>query len=484
MTRTLHAAAVASIALLTAACSATQPAGNTTRDTNHQTARTTGRTATITIDGDTSEWTGTGAVQARADQHHLYIRFDPDTGLHAIQAAPFTTRILIDADDRPDTGMPIAGMGVDLAVLLSPPNALGGIGIGSEVMRYNADAMGTSTGHADIGFFFLPSHAATSYEARIDRASLPAQPGRPVRVRVDQTDADANTLWSAQASTTLPAARVAAHAPTGDIPPNPKDALRVLSLNVLFSSPLQNPDAFRRTLQAINPDVILFQEWFNTPQTAIQNWMDTHAGHGWTVIAPNASKGVAVATRAPVLETIPGPLPGSGPGSGARFVGAVIDAPTGPAIVGSLHLKCCGAADGPEDLRRIQEAQSINATIADARTRHPKAAIAIGGDYNLVGTRTPLETLAAGLSANGDDLQPADALTIGDAAAVTWVDEKSRFSPGRLDWILFDPARSTLRRAFTLDTRRLAPAALHRLGLDAQDSHATDHLPVVVDLAP
>jgi len=475
MTRTLAAAAGTLLALFATACAATQPAR--TAD------RVTGRTTPITLDGDVSEWTGDAPVRALADQHHLFLRFDPDTGDHAIQAAPFTTRILIDADDRPGTGTPVAGLGVDLAVLLSPPNAAGGIGIGSEVTIYDPAGSGVSAGHADIGFFFLPSHSAPAYEARIDRAALRIENARPVRIRVEQTDTSGAVLWSGQTEATLPRADPAAIAPTGDIPRKPADALRVLSLNVLFSAPLQNPDAFKRTLAAVNADVILFQEWFNTPQATIQNWMNTNAGPGWTVYAPNASKGVAVAARVPVLETIPGPLPGSGPGAGARFVGAVVEGPAGPVIVGSLHLKCCGGANSSEDVRRVQEADSINATLADALARHPGAAMAIGGDYNLVGTRTPLETLARGLAADGGDLAPAHALTIGDPAAVTWVDEKSRFSPGRLDWILFDPARSTLRRAFTLDTRRLAPAALSRLGLESLDSHATDHLPVVVDLA-
>lgn len=473
MTRTL--AAAASLLLFTA-CAATQPA--------HTADRVTGRTTAITLDGDVSEWTGDGAVRALADQHHLFLRFDPDTGDHAIQAAPFTTRILIDADDRPGTGTPVAGLGVDLAVLLSPPNAAGGIGIGSEVVIYDPAGSGVSAGHAAVGFFFLPSHAAPVYEARIDRAAVAAESGRPVRVRVEQTDASGGVLWSGQTVAALPPADPAAIAPTGDIPRKPGNALRVLSLNVLFSAPLQNPDAFKRTLAAVDADVILFQEWFNTPQSAIQNWMNTHAGPGWTVYAPNASKGVAVAARVPVIEQIPGPLPGSGPGATARFVGAVVDGPAGPAIVGSLHLKCCGGANTSEDVRRVQEAQAINATVAEVRARHPDAALAIGGDYNLVGTRTPLDTLADGLAADGGDLAPAQALTIADAAAVTWVDEKSRFSPGRLDWILYDPAASTLVRTFTLDTRRLAPPALRRLGLQPEDSHATDHLPVVVDLAP
>lgn len=454
---------------LAAACAATQPiepAG----------ARPT---AAITIDGEFTDWPAAAAVEAAADSRHLFIRFTPAETAHAIQAAPFTTRILIDADDNPATGMPLDGLGIDTAVLLSPPNATG-VGIGAQVLSYDAQGFATPTGHAAIGFLFQPTYASAAYEARIDRASLTRASGKGFRIRVDQVAPGAAVLWSEQ--TTLawpPASTPLLEAPA--LPAKPTGATRVLSLNVLNSAPLTNPDAFRRTIRAVDPDIILFQEWFNTAQPAIQAWVTANLGPGWTAFAPSTN-GIAIATRHPVLETVGRPLPGSGPGANARFAAAVIDAPAGPIIAGSLHLKCCGGANTSEDTRRIAEAESIRATLADLRTRHPDAAMAIGGDYNLVGTRTPLETLAAGLGADGSDLTPARTLTLGDAAAVTWVDDKSMFSPGRLDWILADTATAEVRQAFTLDTRRLSAAALTRAGLEPGDSAATDHLPVVVDL--
>lgn len=449
----------------------------------------TGRAPTTPIlDGSFTDWPAPTAkaapLQARATGQHLFIRFALDTALHAIQAAPFTTRILIDADGRPDTGLPVEGLGVELAALLSPPNNAGGIGIGSEVIAYATDATPDRIGHAAAGFFFLPTHASPAFEARIDRAALTRALGRAtsnITLRVDQVDLDGTVLWSAAIDAALPP--TAAPTPAAaELPVKPTDACRVLAHNVLFSAPLTNPDAFRRTIRAIDPDVILFQEWFNTPQATIQTWVTTHLGEGWTVIAPDASQGVAIATRLPVTETIADLPEDAGPGRNARFVGAVVGSAAGPIIVGSLHLKCCGGANSSEDIRRIEEARAINAALADALTRHPGAGLAIGGDYNLVGTRTPIEILAAGLGTNGEDLTPVETITLGDPAAVTWVDEKSRFSPGRLDWILTDPARNPTLRSFTLDTRRLAPAVLTRLGLQAEDSHASDHLPIVVDL--
>ncbi len=455
------------LAVLTTACASTQPINTAAHPTP------------ITIDGVFTDWPRQSEVEAVADDRHLFIRFAPGDGSHAIQAAPFTTRILIDADDNPDTGMAQHALGIDTAVLLSPPNATG-TGIGAQVMAYDAGGLGTSTGHAELGFLFQPTHTSPAYEARIDRAALPASPNASVRVRVEQVEPGGAVLWSAAARADLPPIS-ATRRDEESLPAKPRGATRVLSLNVLYSAPLTSPDAFRRTIRALDPDIILFQEWFNTAQPAIQQWATTHLGPGWTVYAPSTN-GIAIAARHQILETVPTPLPESGPGAEARFAAAVIDAPGGPIIAGSLHLKCCGGAGGPEDTRRIAEAASINATVAAVRARHPGAAVAIGGDYNLVGTRTPLETLAAGLGTNGSDLVPAEALTLGDAAAVTWVDDKSLFSPGRLDWILIDPDSTTIRRAFTLDTRRISEASRRRAGLERDDSAATDHLPLVVDL--
>jgi endonuclease/exonuclease/phosphatase family metal-dependent hydrolase len=461
----------AALGVLASGCAATEPRQPAHAD----------HTPPVVIDGQTGEWAGAAPVEVRADDRHLFVRFAPAETRHALQAAPVTTRILIDADNDPATGMALAGLGVDAAVLLSPPNKTG-VGIGTEVVTYDARGFAAPAGHAELGFYFLPTHTARQYEARVDRARLPRSAAGRLTVRVDQIRPDAEEAdWAAQAGATLPPPAAGPARPDAALPAKPAGAARVLALNVLHSAPLTNPDAFRRTIRAIDPDVILFQEWFNTAQPAIQEWAAANLGRRWTVFAPSEN-GIAVATRHRVIETVPGPLPGSGPGSRARFAAAVVETPAGPVIAGSLHLKCCGGAGTAEDLRRIDEATSINATLADVLARHPDAGLAVGGDYNLVGTRTPLETVARGLGVAGVDLVPVTPLTLGDPAAVTWVDEKSRFAPSRLDWILIDPARLDAARAFSLDTRRLAPATLQRLGLEAEDSHATDHLPIVVDL--
>lgn len=472
---------LAMVALPMLGCAAAQPLS--TRVSPDAPAAGAARPTTIVMDGDTSDWRGTGAVRVAADSEHLFVRFDPGNAGAAIQAADFATRIMIDADNNYKTGRRVGSLGVDAMATLSPPFGTG-IGNGSEVVFYDAKGNGTVTGHAAMNFFFLPTFASDSYEARFDRDSLQSLiDSSRVTVRVDQIDADANVLWSGESRTAVPAFDPPPPNTTA-MPAKPPAGVRILAQNVLFSSPLQNPGAFDRMITAIDPDIILFQEWFNTPQVVIQNWFDANLGPGWSVIAPTPNEGLAIATRLPVTDIVPDLLdvPGGRPNS--RFLGAMIDTPIGPFFGASVHLKCCGGANSSEDERRISEAISINATVSAVLQANPNAAVAIAGDYNLVGTRTPLDIIRVGLASDGSDLTPAETLTLGDPAAVTWIQESSRFSPGRLDWAVVDETKTAILRAFTLDTRRLSPASLLATGLQAEDSQASDHLPLVVDLVP
>jgi len=153
-------------------------------------------------------------------------------------------------------------------------------------------------------------------------------------------------------------------------------------------------------------------------------------------------------------------------------------------LLTSIHLKCCGSATGREEATRQAEAKAINLMLAESSRPWPMSMRVISGDYNLVGTRTPLDLLAEGLDTDGSNLAVADAATLGDNAVFTWRDWSSPFTPGRLDFALYSDASGKAVHAFVLDTSRMSQETLARLGLDAADSAASDHLPVVLDLLP
>jgi hypothetical protein len=101
---------------------------------------------------------------------------------------------------------------------------------------------------------------------------------------------------------------------------------------------------------------------------------------------------------------------------------------------------------------------------------------------NLVGSRDPLSVFERGYYATSGRMSTIDAFVLGDTSMYTWTDDRSTFAPGRLDYILHNEAGTRVVNAFILDTSRLSVESLARLGLDADDSAATDHRPVVVDL--
>lgn len=484
--------------LMLASGCAEHPSGRVIETGEPRAAARSGSTTTEgkVLDGSFEDWED--AEDGFADGRWVWVRFAPETRpTQAIQAAPYTTRIRIDADTDASTGLsmdiPRTGdeasqeqpQGVEVLIAFSPENDEGGIGIGTGVTRYDAQGNADDIGHFAMGVACLPTYASEQYELRIDRlapqsSALPAS--GPIEIIVDQIDDQGETLWSDRFVIDLPQRDTRKQVIDASIPARPDDAVRVMSANVLFSAPLNEPMPFKRVFDAIEPDVILYQEWFRTERDKVEGWIDQYAGPDWTLHFPDERAGVAIATRHPIIARYDEALPPSGEGRPARACAALIDTAAGELLAISVHLKCCGSAGSDEDLTRIDQARAINAFVDHVHAQHPDAMVIIGGDYNLVGSRTPLEVMARGLGVQGDDLDPAFTPVLGDPSVVTWVDEKSRFGPGRLDWLLYDDSRSVLVNALMLDTRVLTDDALDAMGLERGDSTASDHLPMMVDL--
>ena len=107
----------------------------------------------------------------------------------------------------------------------------------------------------------------------------------------------------------------------------------------------------------------------------------------------------------------------------------------------------------------------------------------IGGDLNIVGSRTPLFTLVRRLDVDGSDLAPVDAERLGERTLTTWRNPNDVFTPGRLDYLLVSDAVVSTSNAFVFATEDLDEGTLAELGLEPGLSLAlSDHLPVVADL--
>lgn len=111
------------------------------------------------------------------------------------------------------------------------------------------------------------------------------------------------------------------------------------------------------------------------------------------------------------------------------------------------------------------------------------APVIVTGDWNLVGSRTPLTMLEAPIGGGGAALTHWLLDDIVSRQVQTWRDPVSTFSPGVLDLTAYDAAQLRPHNGFLLDTLIMPEAMLLTLGLQATDSDASDHKMLVTDFA-
>ncbi|MDF1870315.1 MAG: hypothetical protein P1U30_07980 [Phycisphaerales bacterium] len=210
--------------------------------------------AQIVLDGDLSDWYGQTGI--RADNDEVFVCFESYDESQAIQAANFTTRIRIDADGDQNTGMrslynaddPKSGQkmmlsqGVDLTIDISPAGEEFGELKGGSNIRLHTDHSTKRISHADVGFYFLPTHNAPRYEMRLDRSTMPSlQHDGRITIVVEHRAIGGEVLRTQSFTTTLP--RYEPSKPINDpIAAKPQGGVRVMSTNVLYSSPLKDPE--------------------------------------------------------------------------------------------------------------------------------------------------------------------------------------------------------------------------------------------------
>ncbi|MCB9755978.1 MAG: endonuclease/exonuclease/phosphatase family protein [Myxococcales bacterium] len=449
----------------------------------------------VVFDGDTREWPE--GVLATYDRAYLYLRFAPSGAPWTLQAGPVTTVISLDVDASAETGRARDGgelgpLGVDLEIQLSPGDTGVAPGRGVQVTSFDASGRAHASSHAEVGFSFAPTYASATYEARVRRApsgALPRGIAGPVRALVE-TRGRAAAARSLREEVRLDVGGLAGAPLAGGIPAAPPSGLRVMSYNVLRTSPRATPRPFARVIRALRPDVLLVQEWDGFDARALHRWASEQLGAPWgagdwyTHSAPQ--DGVALISAHPIERALAIDLPRGAGGGRPRFAGAIIRTPLGRGLFASVHLKCCGTLGSPEDEQRVAEATAIYARAQALQREHGLDFVVIGGDLNLVGSRAPLDALTgrerAAASADAP-LRVTTPYVLGDGGCHTWRgDAESPFSPGRLDYVVATASALAEARAFTLDSGRLSPEALTRYGLEATDTDASDHLPLVVEL--
>lgn len=474
--------------------------------------------AAITLDGDLADWPA--GQWARADEHFVYFRFDFDAPRALFDARERLT-LLVDADDNDATGDPARALepGADLSIEFNPaprPDAapVEGQARRGERLRitplFAPDAARKGNGtvtQSELQLLSIPTHAARSFELRLARSDkladdLPAAgllSSGKIRLALQRYDATTGAAIGTPLRADIDAPPVQPFNPIGDLPAKDPGSVRVLTYNVLWSSPTKpepGPAGFSRLLKKTDPDIVVLQEWFDREvdqartiaqrEEAVAAWFNQHVGGTWQVVG-SAGQGVFVASRYKVLHRGPETLMTEAKSNWdfpVRLAAAVLDTPAGPITIGSVHLKCCGTLDSPEDVRRRAEVEVINRTLRELASAATGGKIIVGGDYNLVGDHEIADRLIADLDTDGSALSLATPLMLGDRIAHTHGGTTRNGGRSRLDYIAYPDAGFRVTGQFVIDTTIINAPSLQSLGLQAQDTEGSDHLPVVVDLKP
>ena len=317
-----------------------------------------------------------------------------------------------------------------------------------------------------------PTHAQNEFELQIDLAEFNIDRGDTISIQLggsDQLRCPVTFTFSHPWET--PQRRSPQRNPGTDI--------RIVSFNTYFEG-LNDPnraDAMGRLLNSVNGDVYCFQEEWETEGHGeiLNRLMPPEDEHPWHI---HKVRGNVIASKHP-LTTLSS--------KNGSYAAAYIERAENRLFIINAHLKAMGYIDSEEDRLRVRQANDMIGTIAEIyREQHNdgdpsnmKPAVVIVGDFNLVGSRTPLDEIV-GKTRYGlkDWLVPN---LIGESV-VTWRGgSRASFSPGKLDYIVYSTDTLVPKNGFILDSELLNPTERKRLQLDVVDSSVSDHLLMTID---
>ncbi|MEZ6242646.1 MAG: GC-type dockerin domain-anchored protein [Phycisphaerales bacterium] len=325
-----------------------------------------------------------------------------------------------------------------------------------------------------------PSFASDRFELRTDLAIAGASAGDMVNITFGGA--------SASDSTTPPIAlTLGGDGPVlheGSTDRAPCADFRLASLNTLNTGFQDQTPGLLRVVDSVDADVYCFVEEYGGSATAVMNVLNsidpTENGLPWNVRKNNDC---VIASQHTLV---------SAPSYDNSYVAAVVDmgSPARSVLVLAIHPKCCGSIGSSEDLRRIEQAGFMLQTIDEVRNALPAsplfpyrdAPVIVAGDWNLVGSRTPLDMLT---DPSLPGVEWLHIPKIGADDATTWQANSAgtAYPPGILDYIVFSADKLGVLNRFVLDSRLLSPSQLAALGLQAGDSGASDHDMLVADFA-
>ena len=317
-----------------------------------------------------------------------------------------------------------------------------------------------------------PTYAQNEFEIQVDLGEFNINCGDAISIQFDGSDKLSTPIaFKFSQPLEIPNRRSHSRYPGTDV--------RIVSFNTYFEG-LSDPnrqEAMGRLLNSAHGDVYCFQEEWKTEGHGeiLKRLMPPENKGRWHI---HKVQGNVIASKYP-LKVLPS--------KNDRYAAAYIGLAENQLFIINVHLKAMGYIDSREDRLRVRQVDDILATIDeiykgkydedDAPDTQP--AIVMLGDFNLVGSRTPLDMIidkkVYGLK---DWLIPN---LIGESV-VTWRGgPRASFSPGKLDYIVYSTRTLIPKNGFLTNSELLNRTELRQLKLDAADSKISDHLLITVD---
>jgi endonuclease/exonuclease/phosphatase family metal-dependent hydrolase len=487
------------------------------------------RLASIIVDGYFEDWDSIAAVEDPAgdhgalpvdlrrvwlanDEHHLFIRFEFGS-VQNLQCLPGKMRLFFDTDRDPGTGVKVGKIGSDLAILFPE-------------RRVYRQISGFNNGQLSLDLTSLqtaPTVSSNEFELRIDRTVIPPGFSAPIFpgpdfdmvVQTCNSGSGGGSCSSISQADFLPDQRnwltytfaegdFDSSEPAVVVTKSHPLHVRLVTYNVLSSGIFADGRAerFQRVLQAIQPDIICFQEIYGDAAADTANllneWLPRPDGLMWQVFQGGDN---ILCAPWPITLTRNETTPS---GNDLQAIG-LVDLPdavyASDLYILNGHYACCGCSGTDEDQARQRRADANISWLRDARTAGgninlPQATpIIMCGDMNLVGANAPLKTLLTGDIVNeigfGPDSPPdwdgtpmASCRTrhLGFRLAYTWSDSSTGFTPSQLDYVMYSDSSISAVSSFVFRTESLPKAVRSEYGLETDDTRvASDHSPFVVD---
>lgn len=267
-----------------------------------------------------------------------------------------------------------------------------------------------------------PTYAQDEFEIQIDLSRFKVKPTDSIRIQFDGSyQLSAPVTFTFSEPSKIPRRR-SHHRHSGT-------DIRIVSLNTYVEG-LSDPDradALGRLLNSVNGDVYCFQEEWKSPgvDKIMNRLMPLEGGSQWYV---HKVRGNVIASKHPLKAL---------PSKNNHYAAVCIELKGKRLYVISVHLSAMGYIGSKEDILRIQQANVIMETIDhinkgeynESNLLTSKPGIVMVGDFNLVGSRTPLDLMT---DKKDDGIKDWLVPNLIGESVVTWRGGlKETFAPGQ-----------------------------------------------------